>query len=149
METGITVVHVIVCVCLLLGGLWQAGKGGGMGLSFGGSSSGTVFGGSGAGNFLSRLTGFVAATFMITSLTLAYMASRGSTDPLEAFSKEARKKAAAEAALKQQFTPPEGTQAPAPGLDSAATPEAVPTPTPGPASATPESTTPAPATPAP
>jgi preprotein translocase subunit SecG len=85
METLVKIVHVIVCIFLMLTVLLQAGKGGGMGAAFGGGSSmGTVFGGSGAGNFLRRLTVGAAVIFMITSMTLAWMATP-STDPLEKY----------------------------------------------------------------
>ena len=85
METLVKILHVIVCVFLMLTVLLQAGKGGGMGAAFGGGSSmGTVFGGSGAGNFLRRLTVGAAIVFMITSMTLAWMATP-STDPLEKY----------------------------------------------------------------
>jgi preprotein translocase subunit SecG len=82
MQTLVTILHVIVCIFLMLTVLLQAGKGGGMGAAFGGGSSmGTVFGGSGAGNFLRRLTVAAAIIFMLTSMTLAWMATP-STDPL-------------------------------------------------------------------
>jgi len=85
METLVKILHVIVCLFLMLTVLLQAGKGGGMGAAFGGGSSmGTVFGGSGAGNFLRRLTVGAAVIFMITSMTLAWMATP-STDPLEKY----------------------------------------------------------------
>jgi preprotein translocase subunit SecG len=85
METLVKILHVIVCIFLMLTVLLQAGKGGGMGAAFGGGSSmGTVFGGSGAGNFLRRLTVGAAVIFMITSMTLAWMATP-STDPLEKY----------------------------------------------------------------
>jgi preprotein translocase subunit SecG len=93
MQTLVTVLHVLVCIFLMLTVLLQAGKGGGMGAAFGGGSSmGTVFGGSGAGNFLRRMTVTAAIVFMITSMTLAWMATP-STDPLKEY--WARQQAAA------------------------------------------------------
>jgi len=56
-----------------------------MGAAFGGSSQ-TVFGSSGAGTFLGKLTATVAIIFMITSLSLAYMATKGSSSVLESSS---------------------------------------------------------------
>jgi len=38
-----------------------------------------VFGSSGAGTFLGKLTATVAIIFMLTSLTLAYLATKGSS----------------------------------------------------------------------
>lgn len=72
----ITVVHVIACITLVLVVLLQAGKGADMGAVFGGASS-TVFGSSGAGNFLTRLTTGAAVVFMLTSLALTYVGTRG------------------------------------------------------------------------
>jgi len=62
--------------------LLQAGKGANMGAAFGGSSQ-TVFGSSGAGTFLGKLTATVAVVFMLTSLSLAYMATKGSSSVVE------------------------------------------------------------------
>ena len=91
----VTIVHVGVSFFLMLTVLLQAGKGGGMGATFGGGSSqGSVFGGSGAGNFLSKLTTASAAVFMLTSMTLAYLASTTGEDPLKNVSREARASAA-------------------------------------------------------
>ena len=66
------------CVFLILVILLQTGKGAGMGAAFGGSSS-TVFGPRGAGSFIGKMTGIVAALFMISSLTLAYVSSSNSS----------------------------------------------------------------------
>ncbi len=78
MITLVTVLHVLACVVLILVILLQAGKGGGMGATFGGSSQ-TVFGGRGAQTFLGKVTTACAAVFMVTSLTLAYHASHASS----------------------------------------------------------------------
>ena len=83
MHTFLTVVHVIVCVFLILVVLLQAGKGGGMGIAFGGSGSQTVFGSSGAGNFLTRLTAITAVVFMVTSLGLARYSSQQDSKRLQ------------------------------------------------------------------
>ena len=59
--------------------LIQRGKGADAGAALGGGgggASGTVFGAAGAANFLSRSTAILATGFFISSLTLAYMASR-------------------------------------------------------------------------
>jgi preprotein translocase subunit SecG len=77
MITFLTVLHVLICVFLILVVLLQAGKGGGMGIAFGGGGgSQTVFGSSGAGNFLTRLTSITAFLFLITSLALAHFSSQ-------------------------------------------------------------------------
>jgi preprotein translocase subunit SecG len=74
--TLVTILHVLVCVFLILVILLQAGKGGGMGAAFGGAGAQTVFGGRGAQTLLGKVTSISAAIFMITSVTLAYNASR-------------------------------------------------------------------------
>jgi preprotein translocase subunit SecG len=74
------IVHVFVCLFLMLVVLLQQGKGGGMGAAFGGGATQQVFGGRGAGNILTRATAVCAATFMLTSVTLAYVASAGDRD---------------------------------------------------------------------
>jgi preprotein translocase subunit SecG len=75
MIIAVTIIHVIVSIGLILVVLLQTGKGAEVGAVFGGSSS-TIFGSSGAGNFLTRLTTGMAIVFMITSLTLGYVAGR-------------------------------------------------------------------------
>ena len=79
MNTFITIIHVVVSVFLILVILLQAGKGGGMGGAFGGAGSQTVFGGRGATTFLGKLTSGAAIIFMITSVALSHVASRGSS----------------------------------------------------------------------
>jgi preprotein translocase subunit SecG len=86
MYTVLIVIHVIVCSFLILVVLLQAGKGGGMGIAFGGGGSQTVFGSSGAGNFLTRLTAGFATTFFLLSLILAAMSSRQDNARLQTLS---------------------------------------------------------------
>ena len=114
MVTIITILHVIVCLFLIFVVLLQAGKGGGMGLAFGGSNAGQVFGGSGAGNFLTRLTGITAVMFMLTSLTLAYLASARTTNWLTDYEKKTEAQAKREAALKSQIGASDGGAATSP-----------------------------------
>ena len=83
MNTFLTVLHVLVCLFLILVVLLQAGKGGGMGIAFGGGGSQTVFGSSGAGNFLTRLTSITAVIFMVTSLALAHNSSQQDSKRLQ------------------------------------------------------------------
>ncbi len=95
MSTLLTIIHVVTCVFLIIVVLLQAGKGGGMGIAFGGGGSQTVFGSSGAGNFLTRLTAIFAGLFMITSLGLARLSSAQDSTRLQQL---AEKKAAAKKA---------------------------------------------------
>lgn len=76
-DTLINIVHIFVSLVLMFVVLLQQGKGGGMGAAFGGGATSQVFGGRGAGNVLTRATGICAATFMLTSVTLAYRSSSG------------------------------------------------------------------------
>ena len=85
-KTPLTVVHVIACVFLMLVGLVQPGKSGGIG-AFTGAAATQVFGGRGAGNILTRITWVTATIFFVTSITLAYL----STSSDESLAKRAKK----------------------------------------------------------
>jgi preprotein translocase subunit SecG len=104
MITFLTVLHILVCLFLILVVLLQAGKGGGMGIAFGGGGSQTVFGSSGAGNFLTRLTSITAAIFLITSLGLAHYSSQQDSKRLQRLAerKQVEKKADDDRAAKLQ-----------------------------------------------
>jgi preprotein translocase subunit SecG len=127
----LTVLHVLACLFLIVIVLLQRGKGAEMGAVFGGGAGATVFGSRGAGNFLTRMTTAAAIVFMVTSLTLAYIAQDKTGDTL--FEEEAP--AAAE---ESPFGAPPPAAGEAPGAF-----EEVPAPAPG---AAPEA---APAEPAP
>jgi preprotein translocase subunit SecG len=75
MATILVILHVLICVGLIIGILLQSGKGADLGAAFGGSSQ-TLFGSTGAVPFLNKLTAGAAIAFMITSLSLAFIASR-------------------------------------------------------------------------
>jgi preprotein translocase subunit SecG len=75
MVTILIILHVLICVGLILSILLQSGKGADLGAAFGGSSQ-TLFGSAGAVPFLNKLTTGVAIAFMITSLSLAFVASK-------------------------------------------------------------------------
>ncbi len=74
------VIHLVLAVTIVVLVLLQQGKGADMGAAFGGGSSQSLFGARGSGNFLSRLTTILVATFFITSLTLAYLYTRAGED---------------------------------------------------------------------
>ena len=76
MQFFVMLLHIIVCIALILIVLLQKGKGADMGAAFGGSSQ-TVFGSAGAASFLSKVTAAAAIIFMLTSLFLAFMFSKG------------------------------------------------------------------------
>ena len=72
----VLIIHVIVCLCLISIVLLQSGKGAELGAAFGGSSQ-TIFGSRGAATFLNKMTTVAAIVFMITSLTLAVISTKG------------------------------------------------------------------------
>ena len=76
MTTILIIAHVLVALTLIVVVLVQRGQGGDMGASFGGGGAQTLFGSRGSGSFLGKLTGGLAATFMMTSLTLAFFSQQ-------------------------------------------------------------------------
>ncbi len=72
----ITIVHIIVCVFLIGVVLLQSGQSADIAAAFGGMGSQTAFGPRSAANALTRATTVAAIIFMLTSFTLAVMASR-------------------------------------------------------------------------
>jgi len=69
MNALLVTLHVIVAILLIGGILLQPGtKGGGLGSAFGGGGANTAFGAQGAAPFLAKLTYWLAAGFMVTSL---------------------------------------------------------------------------------
>ena len=119
MVTAVTILHVLICVFLILVVLLQAGKGGGMGLAFGGSGAASVFGGSGAGNLLTKVTTVVASSFLVTSLILAHFSTPKGSQGLKNFSEQARKEAEREAETLKKYeqpTPPGATPDGSPNL---------------------------------
>jgi preprotein translocase subunit SecG len=73
----ITIVHVIVCLILVVVVLLQSGKAADLAGAFGGMGSQTVFGPRGSATVLSKATTISAILFMLTSLTLSILATRG------------------------------------------------------------------------
>jgi len=69
------VIFLLVSIGLIGLIMIQQGKGADMGASFGAGASGTLFGSNGSGNFMTRLTGVLAALFFIFSLVLGNMSS--------------------------------------------------------------------------
>ncbi len=78
MNTFLTTLHVMTAVSLILVVLLQRGKGADLGAALGGGGANTVFGARGAGNFLTKLTTGAAIVFMLTSLSLSYLATQDS-----------------------------------------------------------------------
>lgn len=74
----ITAIHIIVCLFLIGVVLLQSGKSADIAAAFGGMGSQTAFGPRSAANALSKATTWAAIIFMLTSFSLAIMASRHS-----------------------------------------------------------------------
>lgn len=72
----LTIIHVVVCFFLVIVVLLQSGKAADLAGAFGGMGSQTAFGPRGSATVLSKATTIAAALFMVTSLSLAIMASR-------------------------------------------------------------------------
>ena len=79
METILLVILVIVAVTMIIAVLIQRSEGGALGIGGGGGGQGAMFSARGSANFLTRLTGGLAAVFMILSLVLAIL-GKGSDD---------------------------------------------------------------------
>ena len=73
----LTLVHYIVCIFLIIVVLLQSGKAADLAGAFGGMGSQTVFGPRGSATVLSKATTIAAILFMVTSLTLSVLATRG------------------------------------------------------------------------
>lgn len=76
MTIVLTIIHVIVCFFLVVVVLLQSGKAADLAGAFGGMGSQTAFGPRGSATVLSRATTIAAAVFMVTSLSLAILATR-------------------------------------------------------------------------
>ena len=75
----LTVIHVVVCLFLVVVVLLQSGKAADLAGAFGGMGSQTAFGPRGSATVLSRATTIAAAVFMMTSLSLAILATRNAS----------------------------------------------------------------------
>src|SRR5271166_3049894 len=107
----LTTIHVIVCLFLVVVVLLQSGKAADLAGAFGGMGSQTVFGPRGSATVLSKATTIAAALFMLTSLTLSILATRGGSASPSLFDK-ANKKGAPVTTQQQapvQASPVQGT----------------------------------------
>ncbi len=82
MIAGLSFLHILVCVALILIVLLQAGKGASVGAAFGGASQ-TIFGSPGAAGFLTKITTVAAVVFMTTSILLSLFSGQRSSTVLE------------------------------------------------------------------
>ena len=77
MNALLTILHIAVCLILIITVLLQSGKAGDLAGAFGGAGSQSVFGPRGAASILSKLTTISAVLFMITSMGLWILSSKG------------------------------------------------------------------------
>ena len=73
----LTTLHVIVCLFLIIEVLLQSGKAADLAGAFGGMGSQTAFGPRGSATLLSKATTISAVVFMLTSMALSIVATRG------------------------------------------------------------------------
>jgi len=117
-----TFIHIVVCFFLIVVVLLQSGKAADLAGAFGGMGSQTAFGPRGSATLLSKATTLAAAIFMITSLTLAILATRGAASSGSVLERQKATKSApaktptAPAPLKSSpvTIPPQPAPAPAP-----------------------------------
>jgi preprotein translocase subunit SecG len=142
LHTLLMIMHFFCAAAIVALVLLQRGKGADAGAGFGAGASGTVFGARGASTALSRATAILAAIFMVTSLSLAYVGARKNSAP-------------ASSLLDQLATPttPAGSTVPRVLGGGGATPAAPAAPpetgSPAAAPSAPAASTPAPSSPAP
>ncbi len=79
----LTFIHILVCCILIMVVLLQSGKAADLAGAFGGGGSQTALGSRGAATLLTKATTGAAVLFMVTSLGLAILSSRGNRSVLE------------------------------------------------------------------
>ena len=84
--TAIKITCIILAIILIVLVILQQGKGSDLGSAFGGGSSNSMFGAVGPSNFLGKLTGVIAALFLILNLAQAVLLKEVNTEVL--FSEE-------------------------------------------------------------
>ena len=80
-QTIVLIAHTVIALLIIVLVLLQRGKGADAGAAFGSGASSTVFGSQGSSNFFSRTTAILAASFFISSLSLAYLSSQQADTP--------------------------------------------------------------------
>ncbi len=93
MTTVLLVIHVLLALGLVGSVLLQRSEGGALGIGGGGGGGGGLMSGRASANLLTRTTAVLAALFMLTSLSLTWLAANerkpksimeGVTAPIEA-----------------------------------------------------------------
>lgn len=102
------IIHVLVCLFLVVVVLLQSGKAADLAGAFGGIGSQTAFGPRGAATVLSKATTIAAIVFMLSSLSLAVLATRNAGTGSSVLERQAGK-----TATKKGQTPAAAAPAPA------------------------------------
>lgn len=102
-----TIIHIVVCLFLVIVVLLQSGKAADLAGAFGGMGSQTAFGPRGSATVLTKATTLAAALFMVTSMSLAILATRSAGTGSTVLEREAGKLA--------KPAPQKQAPAPAPG----------------------------------
>jgi preprotein translocase subunit SecG len=139
LHTLLMIVHFFCAAAIVALVLLQRGKGADAGAGFGAGASGTVFGARGASTALSRATAILAAIFMVTSLSLAYVGARKNSVPASSLLDQLATPTTPAGSTVPRVLGGGGTTPPAPAVS----PDAASAP------AAPAATTPAPSSPAP
>lgn len=116
----LTIVHVLVCVFLVIVVLLQSGKAADLAGAFGGMGSQTAFGPRGAATVLSKATTIAAGLFMVTSLTLAILATKNAGTGSSVLERQGSK------TTTQKSATPAAPAPAAPGQPAGVTPGAAP-----------------------
>src|ERR1700682_2646012 len=110
MTIVLTIIHIVVCFFLVVVVLLQSGKAADLAGAFGGMGSQTAFGPRGSATVLSKATTIAAAVFMMTSLSLAILATRNAASSGSVLE---RQKAPVKTAPAQPGKPPAPAGSPA------------------------------------
>ncbi len=103
----LTLLHVAVCVFLILVVLLQTGKSADLAGAFGGGGSQTALGSRGAATILTKLTTTSAVLFMVTSLSLAIVATHKAPSIMDSVEQSEPAAPAADQAVLPPAAPPE------------------------------------------
>ena len=119
-EILLTIIHVLVCLILIGVVLLQSGKAADLAGAFGGMGSQATFGPRGTATLLSKVTTLSAVLFMVTSLTLSILGTRGSgsgasvTDKLKPKAADTKKAADKPQTIKVKSSDGKETEIPLP-----------------------------------
>src|SRR5688572_21852384 len=130
LHSAVVIAHLLIAAAIVALVLLQRGKGADAGAGFGAGASGTVFGARGSASFLSRTTATLAALFIATSLTLAYLGGRTPEAPKSVIDRVGLPETAPELPAGTPAPPANEAPTEAPGNEAVELP---PTPAPQPA----------------